>query len=73
MGGIYNTLPYDIDYMLMVWLVQYSTIRLNGEISTINKDGLTARERLYARKNDKHWVKHGFSDYVQVHDRYTSN
>ena len=54
-------------------MVRYATLRLNGEISTKCKDNLSSRERLYGRRNDKSWIRHGFGDYVQVHDKETDN
>ena len=73
MRAVYNTLPYKIDLLMMTWLTRYAALRLNREISSNSKDGLTARERLYGRRNDKNWVRHGYGDYVQVHDKYTNN
>jgi Reverse transcriptase (RNA-dependent DNA polymerase) len=73
MRAIYNTLPYQIDLLMLVWLVRFAALRLNGEVSSNSKDGLTARERVYARRNDRHWIRHGYGDYVQIHDRNTSN
>jgi Reverse transcriptase (RNA-dependent DNA polymerase) len=73
MRAIVNTLPYVIDLKLLSCLTKYCALRLNGEISAKCTDGLTPRERLYGRRNDKNWIRHGFGDYVQVHDEYTSN
>ena len=73
MRCVYHVLPFDIDLLLMAWLTRYSAVRLNGELSTVKRDGLTARERLHARRNDKNWIRHGFGDYCQVHDKYTNN
>jgi len=73
MRAVFHTLPYKLDWKLLVWLVRYATLRLNGEISTKCKDNLSGRERLYGRRNDKAWIRHGFGDYVQVHDKETNN
>jgi Reverse transcriptase (RNA-dependent DNA polymerase) len=73
MRAVVNTVPYVLDLKLAQCLTKYAALRVNGEVSIRSVDGLTPRERLYGRRNDKAWIRHGFGDYVQVHDEYTSN
>lgn len=73
MRAIYHTLPFETDSTLMTWLARYATLRLCSEISNTSKDGLSPRERLHGRRSDKAWIRHGFGDYCQVHDKNTSN
>jgi hypothetical protein len=69
-----NTMPYSVGEVQQHWLVKYCASRINIRPTRNSVDYVSPREKLHARKIDVNKdLKHGFGDYVQVHNAVVNN
>lgn len=69
--GIWNTLPYKMLSIMIVYLIYYcvTTINLFSKTNMVGGGLISPREMLIGRKIDlNHEFKLGFGDYVQTHE-----
>ena len=71
--AIINTVPFSLSELLESWLLTYVVNRLNLVPTRNSVAYVSPREKLYGRKiNVDKELKHGFGDYVQVHNQRKS-
>ena len=72
--SVINTLPFNLSEKLEVWLIKYAVSRIVSAPTRSSIDHISPREKLSGRKIDvDKEIKHGFGDYVQVHNDVTDN
>ena len=72
--SVINTLPFKLSEKLEVWLVKYAVSRIVLAPKRNSIDHISPREKLSGRKIDvDKEMKHGFGDYVQVHNDVIDN
>ena len=72
--SVINTLPFELSEKLEVWLVKYAVSRIVLAPTRNSIDHISPREKLSGRKIDvDKEIKHGFGDYVQVHNDVIDN
>ena len=72
--SVINTLPYNLTDKLEIWLVKYAVSRIVLAPTRNTIAHISPREKLCGRKIDvDKEIKHGFGDYVQVHNDVIDN
>jgi hypothetical protein len=72
--AVVNTVPYSLGEVHQHWLVKFSIGKINLVPTRNNVDYISPREKLLSRKIDVNKdLKHGFGDYVQVHNQEINN
>ena len=72
--SVVNTLPFDLSEKLEVWLVKYAVSRIVLAPTRNSNNHISPRKKLSGRKIDvDKEIKHGFGDYVQVHNDVIDN
>ena len=72
--SVVNTLPFDLSEKLEVWLVKYAVSRIVLAPTRNSNNHISPREKFSGRKIDvDKEIKHGFGDYVQVHNDVIDN
>ena len=72
--SVINTLPFDLSEKLEVWLIKYAVSRIVLAPTRNSINHISPREKLSGRKIDvDKEIKHGFGDYVQVHNDVIDN
>ena len=71
---VVNFLPFSLNEKLEVWLVKYAVSRIVLAPRRNSLNHISPREKLIGRKLDvDKEIKHGFGDYVQVHNNIIDN